>query len=405
MRLLHTADWHLGQTLHGQDRSDEHRLFLDWLTRQLVEQRVDVLLIAGDIFDNANPSLRAQQLLYDFIVEASQRRPGLQILMIAGNHDSGARIELPAPLLRSLRTHAIGRIHWLDEGTLDTGHLLVPLGAANGPIEAWCLALPFLRPAEITGLSREGNDDYLQAAAAVHEKLLEQARACVQPGQALIAMSHAHMAGGSLSGDSERNILIGQAEALPAALFPEDICYVALGHLHRPQQIGGQPRICYSGSPLPLSFSEVDYAHRVVLTDIEQGAVSAIQSLPVPRSQSLQRLGPAPLEQIIQQLQALPEAGLEPPPWLEVRVTLEQPQPGLRQHLEQACAGRHCRLIRINAEYHASPRALPLQPLDELSAEQLFSRIWQEKCGHPPQEAVAHDFALLLQRLQQEGAG
>ena len=153
MKLIHTADWHLGQSFHGQERHEEHRAFLTWLLDTLVERQADALLVAGDLFDVVNPSLQAQALLYDFIVEAHERLPHLDLVLIAGNHDSGNRIELPAPLMRRLRTHARGRVNWLDDGRLDTARLLVPLTDATGETRAWCLALPFLRPAEVTGRS------------------------------------------------------------------------------------------------------------------------------------------------------------------------------------------------------------------------------------------------------------
>ncbi|HBB21360.1 MAG TPA: exonuclease SbcCD subunit D, partial [Pseudomonas sp.] len=238
MRLIHTSDWHLGQTLHGQDRDHEHAQFLAWLLDQLVAHRADALLIAGDVFDTVNPPLKAQERLYDFIVRAHEKLPQLDIVMIAGNHDSGGRIELPAPLMKRLNAHAVGRISWVAEGQLDHQRLLVPLHDAAGNTAAWCLTLPFLRPAEVTGMAL--GDDYMAGIRQVHERLIAAAEAVRQPGQALVAMSHAHMAGGAVSEESERNIVIGNAEALPASLFPESVAYVALGHLHKPQQVAGQ---------------------------------------------------------------------------------------------------------------------------------------------------------------------
>ncbi|WP_162874097.1 metallophosphoesterase family protein, partial [Pseudomonas viridiflava] len=110
MRLFHTSDWHLGQNLHSQERDFEHACFLTWLLARPAERQPDVLLIAGDIFDTVNPPVKAQERLYDFIVNAHEQQPLLTIVMIAGNHDSGSRIELPAPLMRRLRTHALGRV-------------------------------------------------------------------------------------------------------------------------------------------------------------------------------------------------------------------------------------------------------------------------------------------------------
>ena len=141
MRLIHTSDWHLGQTLHGQDRDYEHAQFLVWLLDQLSLHQPDALLIAGDIFDTVNPPLKAQERLYDFIVRAHEKLPQLDIVMIAGNHDSGGRIELPGPLMRRLNAHAIGRISWVAENRLDHGRLLGPLHDAQGEAPSGHIAL------------------------------------------------------------------------------------------------------------------------------------------------------------------------------------------------------------------------------------------------------------------------
>ena len=149
------------------------------------------------------------------------------------------------------------------------------------------------------------------------------------------------MAGGAVSEDSERNLIIGNVEALPASLFPEQIAYVALGHLHKPQKVAGQERIRYSGSPLPLSFAEVNYRHQVLLVTLEGERLKDVQSLPVPRAVELLRIGPAPLGEVLDRIGELAEADLlnEQRPWLEVRVMLDQPQPDLRQQVE-SCRAR-----------------------------------------------------------------
>jgi exonuclease SbcD len=324
LRLFHTSDWHLGQNLHGQERDFEHACFLDWLLGQLGLHRPDVLLIAGDIFDTVNPPLKAQERLYDFIISAHEQNPALTIVMIAGNHDSGSRIELPAPLMRRLRTHALGRVLWLDDGQLDVERLLIPLPGADGEIAGWCLALPFLRPAEVTGAQL--GDDYLRGIGQVHEWLIAAANAKRQPGQALVAISHAHMAGGSVSEDSERSLIIGNAEALPASLFDASVSYVALGHLHKPQRVNGEERIRYCGSPIPLSFSEIGYQHQILDVQLDGETLVSVESRLIPRSVNLQRLEAAPLADILKQLADLPVIDLlaetQRQPWLEVRVRL-----------------------------------------------------------------------------------
>ncbi|MCH4871366.1 exonuclease SbcCD subunit D C-terminal domain-containing protein [Pseudomonas sp. TMW22089] len=411
MRLFHTSDWHLGQNLHGQERDFEHACFLSWLLSQLADQQPDVLLIAGDIFDTVNPPVKAQERLYDFIVSAHEQQPGLTIVMIAGNHDSGSRIELPAPLMRRLRAHALGRVLWLDDGRLDAERLLIPLPDASGEIAGWCLALPFLRPAEVTGAHL--GDDYLRGIGQVHEWLIAAANARRKPGQALIAISHAHMAGGSVSQDSERSLIIGNAEALPASLFGPSISYVALGHLHKPQRVNGEERIRYCGSPIPLSFSEIGYQHQILDVQLDGETLVSVEPRLIPRAVNLQRIGPAPLAQVLEQLAELPDIDLladpQRQPWLEVRVKLDEPQPDLRQQIETALQGKSVRLVRIAAEYAGSGRrtdeddANGLIELDQLTPRELFSRAWQENYGSEADEQTLNDFALLLQEVQLEG--
>ncbi|WP_219405807.1 exonuclease SbcCD subunit D C-terminal domain-containing protein [Pseudomonas sp. Colony2] len=410
MRLFHTSDWHLGQNLHGQERDFEHACFLDWLLGQLGLHRPDVLLIAGDIFDTVNPPLKAQERLYDFIIGAHEQNPALTIVMIAGNHDSGSRIELPAPLMRRLRTHALGRVLWLDDGQLDVERLLIPLPGADGEIAGWCLALPFLRPAEVTGAQL--GDDYLRGIGQVHEWLIAAANAKRQPGQALVAISHAHMAGGSVSEDSERSLIIGNAEALPASLFDATVSYVALGHLHKPQRVNGEERIRYCGSPIPLSFSEIGYQHQILDVQLDGETLVSVESRLIPRSVNLQRLEAAPLADILKQLADLPDIDLlaetQRQPWLEVRVRLDEPQPDLRQQVENALQGKAVRLVRIAAEYAGNGGREDSQEdrlieLDQLTPQELFSRAWQESYGSEVDEQTLKDFAVLLQEVQQEG--
>ncbi|MGM0982224.1 MAG: exonuclease SbcCD subunit D [Pseudomonadota bacterium] len=406
LKLIHTADWHLGQSFHGQERHAEHCAFLTWLLDTLVERRADALLVAGDIFDVVNPSLRAQELLYDFIVSAHERLPRLDIVLIAGNHDSGNRIELPAPLMRSLRTHALGRVRWLDDGRLDAERLLVPLTDEDGETRAWCLALPFLRPAEVTGNGiappngEEGND-YVAGISRVHTQLVETARHRRRPGQALVAMSHAHLHGAAVSEASERPIVIGGEESISASLFPEDIAYVALGHLHRAQQVG-EARIRYSGSPLPLDFSEVAYPHQVVDVTLDDEALAATETLPVPRPVAMHRIGPAPLDNVLTELEALeddPAMPRERWPWLEVRVELDTPIPDLRARVEAALKGKALRLLRLErrlprVEGETTPARVDLETL---GPRKLFERTWESRWGQPPDDDVIADFDRLRQ--------
>ncbi|ARS53581.1 exonuclease SbcCD subunit D [Kushneria konosiri] len=421
MKLIHTADWHLGQRFHGQSRHNEHRDFLNWLLETLDERQPDALLIAGDIFDVINPSMAAQSLLYDFLVGAHERLPGLTIVMIAGNHDSGTRIELPAPLLQRLNTHALGRILWHDSGKPDVDRLIVPLTDRQGVTRAWCMALPFLRPAEVTGRTDDGTrpddedvsetpgDHYVQGMVRVHEALFEAGLQKREPGQALIAMSHAHLHGASVSEHSERPIVIGGEESLSASLFPADIAYVALGHLHKPQRVGSE-HIRYSGSPLAMDFSETHYPHQVLEVSLEGEQVREITSLPIPRSVAMHRVGPLPLEEVLDTLAGsdfLDDTQTSLPrdkwPWLDVRVLLDAPRVDLRPLVEHALKGKAVRLVSITTR--TSQPSVPDQTcesLDDLGPVDLFSRVWAREYGDAPPDEVINDVQTLMQTLLDE---
>lgn len=411
MRILHTADWHLGQQFHGHDRHYEQQQFLIWLQTLIVEREIDALLIAGDIFDVASPSIRAQRLLYDFIVELYSLRPQLTIVMIAGNHDSGARIELPAPLMQLLHTHAFGRLHWHscdEEGqSPDLDALRVPLLNADGQIRAWCLAMPFLRPSEVC----QHPLDYAERVSALHQQLCEYGIAHRAPGQALIAMAHLHLQGGKVSEDSERPIVVGGEEALSSTLFPPAIDYVALGHLHRAQQVGA-PHIRYAGSPYPLDFSEHHYHHQVVELTLQDDLLPPEHHLhDIPLSVPMVTLGPLALEDLPSALTSLPTptdiASRDTWPWLQIRILLDAPRPDLRYQVEQHLHDLPVRLVALTAHYPTATddkqEAFEAgHKLDELGPIGLFDYHWQQRYGQPPNAQVQQDIAWLIQHVNDE---
>jgi exonuclease SbcD len=132
LRIFHTADWHLGHHLHGVSRQLEHQQFLDWLLQELQNKQADALIVAGDVFDSANPSSSAQSQLYDFLVKAKTRQPNLDIVLIGGNHDSASRLDAPSPILNALGITVVGGLSRDDQGNMDWSRLLAPLTNAEG---------------------------------------------------------------------------------------------------------------------------------------------------------------------------------------------------------------------------------------------------------------------------------
>ena len=405
MRLLHTSDWHLGQTLHNYERGYEHQRFLDWLLDTLVAERVDVLLVAGDVFDNANPSAASQKQLYVFLQQARARLPALQLIVVAGNHDSAGRLEAPGPLLAAHGTHVIGHVLRDDAGQIDMERLLLPLTGSDGQVQAWCLAVPFLRPGDVPKLpAGDTQDAYLGGIALLYRQLTDLALARRQPGQAILAMGHCHMVGGEMSNESERRIVIGGTEMLPSGIFDASIAYAALGHLHKAQAVGGQEHIRYCGSPIPLSFAEVNYRHQVLCLDIDGETLQSVRVIAVPRAVPLLRVPatPAPISEVLAQLAALdvPDAPAEAQPFLEVRVRLDAPEPGLRTRIETALDGKPVRLAKIetsSAARASAPDNMTLDQLGQLQPDDIFRRLYQQKYAkEAPPELLSGLAELLL---------
>ncbi len=401
LKMFHTADWHLGQSLRGYDRDEEHRCFLSWLLKQLQEERPDALLIAGDIFDSINPSAAAQKRWYHFLADAHASVPDLQIVVTAGNHDAGARLEAPADVLRSLHISIVGTVPRDREGQIDTDRLIVPIRSRDGTTAALVMAVPFLRPSDVPAVAA-GHDAWLDGIRELYGQTYQAAatrRAAECPDAAIIAMGHCHIRSGRSTADSERHLVIGGAEALPADVFDDGIAYVALGHLHLAQSFEGG-RVRYSGSPIPLSFSEIDYRHQILSVQVDGNRLTSVESRLIPRTTQLLRVPPrgsAVLPEVLRLLNDLPENGETDPnrfPYLEVRVQEDGPDPARRSKIEQALEGRPFRLasIRVERSGTASSDVSPEPPdasaLQNIDPEELFLEAWKEKYDTVPDRSV-----------------
>ena len=351
LKILHTADWHLGQTFYEYDRSFEHAEFLSWLTTTISEKEIDVLLISGDIFDVSNPSAASMSLFYRFLKEVTSKNSKLQIICIAGNHDSAARLEAPKTILEVFNVSVIGSVEWTTDKTIDYEKLIIPLINRSGAVEAFCLAIPFLRPGDYPN-----DKGYAAGVESVYLNGIDFLNTIRKPDQAIIVLGHLHTLDAKVTEDdkSERKIL-GGLEYVPISAFPDEITYTALGHIHRPQVIGGRTNVRYAGSPLPMSFSELNYRHQVVSVNIENGRAVSIEPLEIPVTVKLLSV-PSSSESLLRvnkELQKLPEGDGDEKlyPYLQVRVKLDGPEPSLRHQVESALTGKAVRLARIDVSY------------------------------------------------------
>lgn len=271
MKILTTSDWHLGNLFHGNDRLPEHKHFLSWLLTQIEVQQPDALLIAGDVFDNGNPSAAAQSAYYEFLADAVQKCQQMQVIITAGNHDSASRLEAPRPLLARHKVEIRGVVHryWRtdDEGgkwQIDYDDLMIPITGKDGD-NAIILAVPYLRSDVVQNASySKGVNDFLRTLTA---KARDK-----HPGLPLVMMAHMYAKGADIAkNDASEKIIIGGQEEVNMEGWTDHPDYMTCGHIHKRQHIWSTDWARYTGSILPMSFAEKDYTHGIDLVTIDKG--------------------------------------------------------------------------------------------------------------------------------------
>lgn len=312
MNILHTSDWHLGHRLHEQSQYDEQLLFLNWLIQTINQQHIDVLLLAGDVFDTGVPSTQSQKLYYDFLIQLRQTSCK-QIIITGGNHDAPGGLNAPKALLEALSIHVVGKA--TDNVKDEVFELSV------GTEKIIVAAVPYLRDQDIrraiSGESFEQIGDRYKAALVNHyNEIAEYCATIKTPETPVIAMGHLFALGGSTS-ESEQTIYVGNLGDIGAMDFPQLFDYIALGHLHRAQKVGNLNTIRYSGSPVMLSFSEVGAPKQVICIKTGQGKVTEVTDLEVPLFRELKRVS-GNLDECMGQLVALHNQSHHLMPWVEV---------------------------------------------------------------------------------------
>ncbi|MDN7223527.1 exonuclease subunit SbcD [Providencia stuartii] len=370
MRIIHTSDWHLGQYFFTKSRAAEHQQFLTWLIEQVKLHQVDAMIVAGDIFDTGSPPSYARELYNQFVVSLQQT--GCQLVILSGNHDSVSVLNETSSLLAYLNTDVV------TSGA--TPHVITLKNAQGQPGALLC-AIPFLRPRDIqlsvAGQSSEEKQLSLQTAIRDYYQasyqLAEQQRQTMGLDIPIIATGHLTVVGAELT-DSVRDIYIGTLDAFPSAAFPP-ADYIALGHIHRPQVIGQQQHIRYSGSPIALSFDEANQQKSVCLVEFDGRELSQIHQLAIPTFQPLQTLKGS-LADIQNQLHALSIKPDTPPVWLDIEVASQDYLADIQQRIESIIKGLPVEVVLLRrARKPQNPQqALANETLNELTAEEVFLR-------------------------------
>ncbi|ATM75105.1 exonuclease subunit SbcD [Serratia fonticola] len=403
MRLIHTSDWHLGQYFFTKSRAAEHQAFLRWLIEQVEQQRVDALIVAGDLFDTGSPPSYARELYNRFVVEL--QRTGCQLVVLGGNHDSVATLNESRELLSCLNTTVIANAQ------SELEQQIVVLNQLDGQPGAVLCAIPFLRPRDLltsrAGESGNQKQQALQEAIAEHYQNLYQA-ACTRRDALglplpIVATGHLTTVGVTTS-DSVRDIYIGTLDAFPAQAFPP-ADYIALGHIHRAQNVAKSEHIRYSGSPIPLSFDELGKAKSVFLVDFADGALQRITPLEIPIFQPMQLIK-GDLQQIEAQLQQFADYQGELPVWLDIEVATQDYLSDIQRRIQQLAEDLPVEVVLLRRSKEQRSQTIAQQDketLNELSVGEVFERrlALEAEMAESRQQQMRQMFQQVVETLHQ----
>jgi exonuclease SbcD len=394
MRVLHTGDWHIGQTLKSFGREHEHREVLDEIVATVAVRGIDALIVAGDVFDSPNPSGTAQKLFYDTMVRLHRARPAMTIVVIAGNHDAAGRLEAPRALLDGMNIRVVGNV-LRPGGVLGASRHLIDLKTPRGDVAAQVLAVSYPTATCLPVTPRGGNAAAGSEAAlrSLYSDILTAAHARRVAGVPLIVTGHLHVAGGLASEGSERRILVGGDHAVSPDVFPAEAAYVALGHLHKAQSVGRET-LRYCGSILPLSATEQSYAHGTTLVTLDGSGVT-IEPIRLKRPVPFLRLpssGDLRLDALGDHLRALeldPKLPLDYRPFAQVRLARDGLSAGFRAEAERIADLFPIRLVdlKVAGATHTSieDAAAGFVRLAERAPEDLFRAAFERHHGTAPE--------------------
>ncbi len=343
MKVLHTSDWHLGKTLYDKKRYDEFDGFLNWLVDFIEQEKVDALLISGDIFDTTAPSNRAQTLYYNFLKKMTATACR-HIVIIGGNHDSPSFLEAPKSILRMLDVHVVASI---SDTTADE---IIPLTSDQGEIEAIVCAVPFLRDRDIRSaeLGESPEDKARKLISNIAQHYREVAAMAHQQRQdnpiPIIGMGHLFtQKGKTAEGDGVRELYVGTAAHVDGQDISQGFDYMALGHLHVAQKVDGAEHVRYCGSPIPIGFGEAGQDKKVIVASFE-GSKPIITEHQIPCFQKLHKIS-GTLDRVSAEIKAL--ANEDSDAWLEVEITEAVPAAMITSQLDDLLKDSKMEILRI----------------------------------------------------------
>jgi DNA repair protein SbcD/Mre11 len=372
LRVLHTSDLHLGQKLINYGRETEQELALNWLIKVIERERVEVLLISGDIFDTKNPSIAAETLYYQFLAKLIPTCCR-HVVITAGNHDSPSKLNAPKALMDALKLHVVSQIGE------NPGDEVLVFDDADGKPELIVAAIPFLVPEHLKikdiGVSVDDRRAGIRNAVRSHFHAVgEEAAKLNYPGAVHICMGHLCVGGQDITED-QTPIYGSDTQILAPTDFHEVFDYVALGHIHRAQKLDKIGRVRYSGSLIPLSFSELKQKKIVYIIDFEDGRLAQVRDVEVPIMRRLVQIT-TNYDQLSEALSAQASVDVAYPTWADVIVQSKENIPLLAKTIADLTLHLNIDVLKsqIVLDEANRPRPLQLEQINQLKPSDLFVR-------------------------------
>ena len=392
MRFLHTADWHLGRTMRGKSRASEFEAVLAELVEIAKAERVDAMLVCGDIWDTASPAPESDRLLNEVLREFIGL--GVAVVLIAGNHDSARKLDALGRLSELLGVQTQAFVRRPDEG----GILTVTAGDETARIAAipWVQEGRVIDAVEVLGLAHEQLESYAQRTAELYRAMCEPFSGREAAGTINILAGHLFVDGAVLAAvdGSERLLHIGQAYGVSPAALPSTPQYIALGHIHQPQEVlSTAAPAAYSGSLLQLDFGEREQQKVVRIIEAHPGLPVEQHAVPITKGRRLVEVR-GTLDEIIAQAGDVADA------YVRVVLDVDRPQPGLAQRVREAIPTA----VDVRLDYPQTAEATPQPGLAQLSPRDLFARYYQSQHGTAPAAELVALFSELLDEATDEVA-
>jgi DNA repair protein SbcD/Mre11 len=384
MRFLHTADWHVGKTLRGRSRMDEHAAALDEVARIALEAKVDALLVAGDVFDSPAPPPEAEKLVYDFLARMLAGR--VACVVIAGNHDHPKKLGALSALLEGLHIHVRPEVRPPADGGV------VALASRDGSEQARIAVLPFVPERRVVDACAVMGPEagWYEEYARRIEQILAALVKDLTPATVNVVLAHL-LVDGARRGTGERDLHLGQAYGVNPQQLPASVQYIGLGHLHRPQEIAAPSKTCYAGSLVELDFGEQEQEKRVVVLEAKPGRPGALESVRVAAGRRLRDVS-GTLDELRDQAEALAGA------FLRVTVKAEAPVAGLADRVKELLPNALDVKTEFSEGSHPPPLPVARSSMDPLT---LFGEYYKRRNDG---QGMPQDLARLFAEIYEEAA-